>query len=547
MTNIQLKPLAILCSTLAALGVSLSLVVESSRASQPVVVPAGGGSSPNPGILGGNRHAVMGVDQMGIGSEGVFKLDGPNSAASIRFRSQGRRLLEKVWFFYRSVGTPGPVRIHLQLDDGNGRPVPGAPINAVDFTPHAAAPLGEWHEVDIVNPWFVQAGSVNHLIIEPASGADANDHIEIISARSRFPVPIQKHVGLAPSSAVQSAFFDTTALMLDDDTTAGNGFVAARGVFKAFTPIFLFEFTRGQPFGQPYNLHQEYSIHGDLSYGQAVELRSPTQINWIASFVRGWGFTGDGEPLGDLELRIYRVDLTGEGLLHTQLVALRTDNLFRGRSHWFGTYIPTMTLDPGPDVEYYFMLSSPGSVQDEGYVYSMSNSDHPLPSNTLPTFEGVRSRSIVSPDNGQTFQTLSFKGDSAFMYGYFDPQEPFAVHDETGGHTACAGGTMHFPDIAEPGQPLSFVVWARNIGTVSQDGELYARLIDASTGLPVIDTRYIGLAPNTETATLVGASFDLFMPSTDLRLLLETGHLVGQDRVADDWTPMEIRVDTSCP
>ena len=526
-------------------AVALSLCAFVAFASAP---PPSNPSSPNPGFLGGNRHSVMGVDQAGLAPGGVFPLDSANRLASVRFQSAGRRTIEKVWLFYRTVGSPGMFRLVILEDDGNGQPVTTPSNSFALFAPHPPAALGGWHEI-VLPPGHeasIEPGGIYHLVIQASGPVDADNRIELITARSRFAVPFFRHAGLA-TAALGSSPFDFNAFLFDDDALTGNGLLVQREPHEAFTPIFLLECDLGLAVGQPYDRYGEFGVDGAKHFGQLVSVDRPTKINWVAMFVRGWGTHGDPVPADDLYLSILRVDGSSESTVYSGVLAPRTSNLTRGRSHWVAQYIPDLLLEPGSAVRYYFVLSSPISERGRGYVFSLSDSTLPLPPWEIPTYRTVRSVAIASFDGGASYQAVSATADAPFMYGFFEPQTPLALNDEVNGTTTCPGSGAHFPLTAKPGELVSFQVTNRNVGAPSVSSEIYASLVHADTGQVLVRATYPSLDTNTETPTPLGNQLEFVMPGNDLRLILETGHMVGTRALPDDWTALEIRVDLDCP
>lgn len=496
-----------------------------------------------------NRYTVQGVGDVGLGAAGVFfRLNDPDAVASYRFTSPAPRTATAVWLHYRTEGSPTSVRVSLVEDGGDGLPTPGAPASTAVFTPQPAAAQPSWHRIPLgAATADLLPGRVYHVVIEPVAGAGPSDYVDLTGSRARHPIQFfpADATGATP---MQPPYDEAFALLYDDDRTSGYPLVVQRRVAKAYLPIFLLECGAEPALGQPLDVHHEESVDGLDWYGQAIELTSTLSVDYVAMLVRGWGFTSDPLPDGDLFIHVLRDDNGVVTQLASALLAQRTDTLYRGRSHWFGAHLPQLvTLEPGPGVRHYVAVSSPASLPGRGYVYSAESSTLPLPASVLPTYMYDRSYAVRSSDGGASFQVYSGVADAGFLLGRTGTALPIAVVDEFTGMTRCPLEAFHYPWVARAGSPIQFKLTNRNVGATSASGEVYAQLVRRDTGAIVSELLNTGIQRNTESQILQQGTLDFTMDVADMFLLLECGRVENGVKVPTDVLPVEVRLDPTCP
>lgn len=504
-----------------------------------------------------NRYVVMhmGGELGPLGLNGAFHIDAIGKRASYRSTVLEDGLVTSVWLFHSAYGSPGALRIGLSFDDGMGLPSESLPAASGAFRPTPGE--RQWAEIDLAQPLRVHRGDVVHVTIQPRTGPGAtfgpNDYVDLISARSRFPVPYAPAPGSDSAPSADSTPYDPAATLLFDDGS-GVGFVQLRGSNSSFQPVYLLETSDGRFLGQPYDRHIEYEIDGNLIYGQEVRFERTVAFDYVATFVRQ---ATPFEPAGHLILKIYELDSSGHTTLRMQaLVARNADYLYYQRSHWFGTY-----LEPGFvfQANTTYVLALTMSAEGPGYVFSTEHCSLParigLAPEAMPSYLGERSRAVVSNDDGQSFQPLRAPSDAAFLLGRYGVgrRTPIGVLDEISALTADDGDpateSVSYPYAACPGDVIGLSIVGRNIG-FSQGPlgwpTLFALARDAETGAIVGQVDYLHVPRNLE----VPGCLEVTMPDVPLwRLSLEVGHFgEGGLMIVDDTVPMEIRrAPDPCP
>ena len=452
----------------------------------------------------------------------IFSIDDMGKKACIRFTSPCFNTVQNLWIYSWVEGSPGQVKVSLKDDNGGGYPVKeNVPESTVTTLTKG------WKLIALDLPKTLKRAEVYHIVVEPEKCAfNSNNYVELLASVSRQPIPFQPYC----KSSQPISYYDLNLSYLFDD---GHGMfiiqrhVISTDVMRAINPIFAVEYDDGTVIGQPYDTHEEYSIEGNDYFGQAIELEKETTINYVAFFVSGENHV---RPADHLWFDLYS-DVNGNLIPIIQNVKFVDKNsiLYNERTHWFGTMIPAI-IKLAPKVLYYFVLKSPGSNPNSGYKISMDRSTLSAAGlGTIPTFYMRKSYGIYSSDSGTTFQCLDEDGDTGFLLGHLegeDPQLPIAVFDEMN----------IIPTIAKEKQILSMPMTNRNIGAY---GNIYARLYDYDTMKEIGYALYDNVDPNEEKNIII----DIPMPAKDFRILVECGHFInGLENIADDFVPLDIRL-----
>lgn len=507
----------------------------------------------DPAVGVANRYVVMHIgDQPTVpGPPTTFLLDHPQRRVSYRFTALEAGRIRAVHVFASVVGTPGAVRVGVALDDGSGRP--GPPLAVGAWPPTAGT--RRWHRVPLSTLVTVQRGDVVHLTFTPASGSgpfDAQNLVELIPARSRFPVPYQPAPGSDSSTRCPVSPHDG-ALTVLFDRSDGQGWIELRHAFTTFVPIFAVETADGRYLGQPFDTHIEATVGGEVLYGQQVTPDTDVAFDYVAMFVRQAEVQ---KPQQNLLLRVYEVAAGGgTSLLAQTNLAIHQNPLYHLRSHWFGAYLGSgMRLAAGHT--YVFALAKPGG--GPGYTFSAEHSTLPVQAGIepadVPSFLGESSFAVVSQDGGATFHPLRAPSDAALVLARFgSARAPIGQLDEVEAYAFDDGDPQTpwptYPYLACPGDRIGLSVVARNIGLGTPpyaQHSLFSLVRDRETGavLAVVDHGYV--PPNQESPRCL----ELTMPNVALwRLSVEVGHYeAGGGLVTDDSARLDIRrPQGACP
>jgi hypothetical protein len=392
------------------------------------------------------------------------------------------------------------------------------------------------------------AGAAVHVVFEPHTGPfDANNQLELYSVRSRFPLQFTFRTQ-ADGSRLQDDF--NSFMYTPDSAAAASPYCAQKSGNASFHPIAVVECSRGEHFGNPYDVHSEELIFGANRFSMLV--RTPTDVSatFVAMFLRGAGIAGSGGvpglPNDACYLSVF-ARRKGSGvstLVHgpTALVELG-DRLFKSRSHWFGRWMDApFKLASADAAEYIFELSSPGCAlvtPNDAYLFSYDSSSLTALAVGYAFGRVQRGGIDVSPT---AVSGLVVRDDHP-------ARTSLAWIDELTGSISAppAHASNVFPLAANAGDTLQFRVLVRNITNLpaALGGELWSEVRDADSGAVLSAARlHAELGGHDEN----GLVHSLDMPAADLHLEVRCGHVqpagagLGGLLVLDDRVPLEVRV-----
>lgn len=500
--------------------------------------------TPDQSFVAGERYTVMHIGQANPALGGLFPLASPETRVSLRFAAQADRTIDTVWLRVRRIGSPGGILVALRDDDGAGRPVGVQPASSaivgVPFDPlDPSQPI--WLQVPLEQPKALVRGTTYHVTIEPRAGSfTPDDTVEIVTARSRFPLPWQPRAfAPAPGALVpmRSPRDESLGVMLD--VGDGEGLLLQRANLRAYVPVFALGANDGTPLGQPFDQHVEIVVSGPTRCGQVFVPARPITFDYVSFFTRGTCPESSQACLDALDPLVVTIR-HHEGAdwvpvaPPSVLLDPETEGLRAGRSHWFAAFLDgPLGLEQGE--EYLFELSSPGS-SGEGFVFSAELSTLPLPPDDVPSYLGASSYAVRSDDGGTSWQPVpGGEADAGFVLALgLGRDQPRAVFDEFN----ALSSQQDYPVTACPGDEIVLGVLNRNVGAYHGPPTLFGRLLDAQSGELYDDAVWQSLLPEQESHQALAFT----MPDHDLSLRLELGHFeaFGQ-QIVDDVVVLEVR------